>query len=74
MKMFMVHISDINNSAAGFDEMPAFIMNQCSKFYINPICHVLSLSIRQGVFPNELKLTKVLPIYKADNKRQHKKL
>ena len=65
-------ISAVKNSAAGFDELPAFIMKQCSKFYIKPLCHVLSLSIRQGVFPNELKLAKVLPIYKSDDKRQLK--
>ena len=65
-------ISAMKNSAAGFDELPAFIMKQCSKFYIKPLCHVLSLSIRQGVFPNELKLAKVLPIYKSDDKRQLK--
>ena len=65
-------ISAMKNSAAGFDELPAFIMKQCSKFYIKPLCHVLSLSIRQGVFPSELKLAKVLPIYKSDDKRQLK--
>ena len=62
-------ISTMKNSASGFDELPAFIMKQCSKLYVKPLCHVLSLSIRQGVFPNELKLAKVLPIYKSDDKR-----
>ena len=65
-------ISIMKNSASGFDELPAFIMKQCSKLYAKPLCHVLSLSIRQGVFPNELKLAKVLPIYKSDDKRQLK--
>ena len=66
--------SAMKNSASGFDELPAFIMKQCSKFYIKPLCHVLSLSIRQVIFPNELKLAKVLPIYtcKSDDKRQLK--
>ena len=54
------------------DELPAFLMKQCSKLFIKPLCHVLSLSIRQGVFPIELKLAKVLPIYKSDDKRQLK--
>ena len=53
-------ISTMKNSASGFDELPAFIMKQCSKLYVKPLCHVLLLSIRQGVFPNELKLAKVL--------------
>ena len=38
-------------------------MKQCSKSHVKPLCHV-------GVFPNELKLAKVLPIYKSDDKRQ----
>ena len=29
-------------------------------------------TFRQGVFPIELKLAKVLPIYKSDDKRQLK--
>ena len=33
---------------------------------------IISLSIGQEVFPNELKLAKVLPIYKSDDKRQLK--
>ena len=59
----------MKNSASGFDELPAFIMKQCSKLYVKPLCHVLSLSIRQGVLPNELKVAKVLPIYKSYDKR-----
>ena len=62
----------MKNSTSGFDELPAFIMKQCTKLYVKPLCHVLSLSIRQGVFTNELKLAKVLPIYKSDDKRQIK--
>ena len=65
-------ISTIKNSTSGFDELPAFIMKQCSKLYVKPLCHVRSLSIRQGVLPNELKLAKVLTIYKSDDKRQIK--
>ena len=60
----------MKNSVPGFDELPAFLMKQCSKLFIKPLS--LSLSIRQGVFPIELKLAKVLPIYKSDDKRQLK--
>ena len=33
-------ISAMKNSAPGFDELPAFIMKQCSKLYMKPLCHV----------------------------------
>ena len=59
----------MKNSAFGFDELPGFIMKECSKLYVKPLCHdILSLSIRQEVFLNKLKLAKVLPIYKSDDK------
>ena len=62
----------MKNSVSGFDELPASIVEQCSKLYVKPLRHALSLSIRQGVFPNDLKLAEVLPIYKSDDKHQLK--
>ena len=38
-------ISAMKNSVPGFDELPAFIMKQCSKLYVKRLCHVLSLSL-----------------------------
>ena len=54
-------ISSLSNSAAGYDEIPASIMKQLT-FLINK-------SIAQGKFPNELKLAKVLPIYKKEDEQ-----
>ena len=34
--------------------------------YVIPLTHLINLSIVQGDFPNELKLAKVLPIYKSE--------
>ena len=34
--------------------------------YLIPLTHLINLSIVQGDFPNELKLAKVLPIYKSE--------
>ena len=45
------------------------IMKQCSDLYIHPLTHLINLSLKQGVFPQELKLAKVLPIYKSGNKQ-----
>ena len=54
----------MTNSASGFDELPGFIMKQCSKLYAKPyLCHVFLVSIRQGLFPTKLKLAKVLALY-----------
>ena len=62
-------ISSLNNSSAGYDEMPASILKKCIDEYITPITYLVNLSIRQGTFPNELKLAKVIPIFKSGNEQ-----
>ena len=34
-----------------------------------PLSYIINSSIIQGDFPEELKLAKVIPIYKADNEQ-----
>ena len=41
-------------------------MKQLSNEYVIPLTHLINLSIVQGDFPSELKLAKVLPIYKSE--------
>ena len=60
-------VSQLNNSVAGPDDLPASIMKQVSNEYCIPLTHLINLSVLQGDFPSEMKLAKVLPIYKADN-------
>ena len=38
-------------------------MKQCVDNYITPLTHIINLSISQGYFPDEWKLTKVIPIF-----------
>ena len=59
-------ISQLNNSAPGHDSLPPSIMKQLTNEYVIPLTHLINLSIVQGDFPNELKLAKVLPIYKSE--------
>ena len=49
--------------------MPASILKKCIDEYITPITYLVNLSIRQGTFPNELKLAKVIPIFKSGNQQ-----
>ena len=59
-------ISQLNDSVPGHDSLPPFIMKQLTNEYVIPLTHLINLSIVQGDFPNELKLAKVLPIYKSE--------
>ena len=40
----------------------------CTKYCV-PLTYIINLSITQGDFPEELKLAKVLPIYKNDDEQ-----
>ena len=47
----MTVISTLNNSAAGHDGTPAFIMKQCITECITPLTYLLNLSINEIMFP-----------------------
>ena len=60
-------IKTLNNSAAGHDELPVSIMKQCANDYIKPLTLLINMSITQGIFPEELKTARVIPIYKGED-------
>ena len=62
-------ILSINNSAAGYDDMPASVMKKCVNDYITPLTYLVNSSIKQGVFPDELKNAKVFPIFIAGDEQ-----
>ena len=62
-------IASLTNSAAGYDEMPASIMKQLINYYAEPLTYLINQSISQGIFPEELKLAKVLPIFKCEDEQ-----
>ena len=62
-------IYSLKNSSPGYDEMPASILKQCIDTYIDPLTYLINLSINQGIFPSELEIAKVIPIYISDDKQ-----
>ena len=50
-------IHSLNNSSAGYDEFPTFVAKQ-------PLTFLINSSLKSGVFPSELKLAWVVPIFK----------
>ena len=42
-------------------------MKQCIDSYIDPLTLLINQSIQQGVFLAELKIARVIPLYKGDN-------
>ena len=63
-------INSLKHSSPGWDQMPASIMKQCTKHYIKPLTHIIKKSFNEGVFPSELKLARVVPIFKSGDSTQ----
>ena len=56
------------NKSPGFDDISSTIVKRCCKNIFNPIKHVFSLSLKQGIFPENLKIARVSPIFKKYEK------
>ena len=54
-------IANIPNSASDYDELPASILKQCTDLCLEPLTLLINLSLTQGIFPDQLKLARVLP-------------
>ena len=67
-------ILTLKNTAAGHDDLPGSIMKECEELYITPLTYIINLSFSQGHFPDELKLAKVIPIYKSGEKQMIEKV
>ena len=56
------------NKNPGFDDISPSIVKRCHENIFNPIKHVFSLSLKQGIFSENLKIARVSPIFKKDEK------
>ena len=54
-------------SSPGWDSISAVVVKATYSCFIEPLTHILNLSVMYGVFPSELKLAKVILLYKAND-------
>ena len=60
-------IQDLKIGTPGYDEINASVLKLVSCHVVVPLVYLCNLSIDQGIFPKELKLANVLPLYKTDD-------
>ena len=60
-------VLSLKESAPGHDQIPAQLLKGSINIIGESLTHVCNLSLLQGVFPSELKLANVLPLYKNDD-------
>ena len=73
---FITHIKDdevrkivmsLKDGAPGIDGIPASVLKHSVDLIASPLSHICQLSLDEGYFPTELKLAKIIPLYKAND-------
>ena len=59
----------INNLCSGIspghDKIPTWLVKNSNEFITRPRVHIMNLSISSGIVPDQLKIARVLPIFKS---------
>ena len=54
------------NKRPGYDNISSNVVNETSDIFFTPLKYIFNLSFQQGIFPENLKIAKVSPVYKKD--------
>ena len=57
----------IKSDTPGYDDISGAVIKDSIKYYLDPLVYIFNLSLSQGIFPCELKIAKVVPLYKGGN-------
>ena len=58
-------IKNLKDGSCGWDEISSCVVKSTYTSFIVPITHILNISIINGVFPDELKIARVIPLFKS---------
>lgn len=61
---FKITMSLRNTNSAGYDEINTKLIKQNLRHFIEPLTHIINLSLEHGVFPEILKYSVVKPLFK----------
>ena len=57
------------SKATGLDAIPSRFLRDAAEIITPSITHIVNKSIEQGQFPNDLKIARVIPLYKKGSKQ-----
>jgi len=61
-------VNALKSSSPGYDNITASCLKDNIEEFCPILVHLVNLSLAQGIFPNELKTAKVVPLFKADDR------
>ena len=62
-------VMSLKESSPGEDGITSQILKYTLNYFVEPLTHSVNLSLSQGIFPQELKTAKVIPLYKSGDKK-----
>jgi Notch-like protein len=63
----MINKLNMTNSF-GYDEIPIKILKSNSYYISSPLTYIINRSLETGIFPDRLKFSEIIPIYKNGDK------
>ena len=51
-----------------YDDISMWVLSRIAPHVVKPLVHIFNLSLSTGIFPNEMKIAKVIPLFKNGNK------
>ena len=57
-----------NKYSCGYDNVSMNVIKNVITSIVKPLVHICNLSLKNGCFPDDMKIAKILPIYKAGDK------
>ena len=58
-------IMSLKNSSSGWDAISSKVVKVTYDSFIVPLTHIMHMSLVSGIFPTELKVARVIPIFKS---------
>ena len=58
--------------SCGHVDISTKLVNETIAYIIEPLTHIINLSLKTGIFPDKLKIAKVIPIHKSSDTDQLK--
>ena len=59
-----------NKSSYGYDGIDVIIFFKVIDLISMPLCHIFYKSFEKGTFPNKIKISTVIPIFKTDDRTE----
>ena len=58
----------LSNKSPGYDDVSPRVVKVVIDHISAPLCNIFNKSFKTGLFPDKLKLAKVIPVFKSENR------